>query len=238
MDALAGYESDSTNEKNEAGGALTGLLASYSDDDELVSTDTAEAVETSTINTNQLGIKDVRAEQNNITPAKKRPRRWDNPNDRGDGSIDEIKSNRILPPPQLSTTGPSTSNSKESNEDPFQSLQLFPKDYTLKLREKLTRQLQSQTENPTKEYNRLNEKLNQISSSSASSFASHLKSQHEFGNPRLLKNIIDHFQINPLESHVGNDFGKFEYVERLVVAEEKSRIAAANFSANVGPGGV
>ncbi|KAL7461243.1 hypothetical protein ACHAXS_001664, partial [Conticribra weissflogii] len=132
---------------------------------------------------------------------------------------------------------PSSGISNENNDDPFQSLQLFPEDYTLKLREKLTRQFLSQTDNPSKKHKELNEKLNKISSTLSSSFASHLKSQHEFGNPHLLKNVIDHFQINPLESHVGNKFGKFEFVERLVVAEEKSRVAAANFNANVAPAG-
>ena len=70
---------------------------------------------------------------------------------------------------------------------------------------------------------------NQQETPGKSSFAAHLKSQHEFGNPHLLKTIIDHFQISPLESHVGNSFGGFEYVERMVVAEERARVAAANY---------
>ena len=65
-----------------------------------------------------------------------------------------------------------------------------------------------------------------------SSFATHLKAQHEFGNPHLLKGLTDHFQIQPLDSNISNSFKGFEYVDRLYAAEERSRIAAANF-----PGG-
>ena len=58
-----------------------------------------------------------------------------------------------------------------------------------------------------------------------SSFSAHLKSQREFGNPHLIKMIIDHFQIHPLRSHGGNSFKGFEYADRLMAAEEGARIA-------------
>ena len=70
-----------------------------------------------------------------------------------------------------------------------------------------------------------------------SSFSAHLKSQREFGNPHLLKTIIDHFQIHPLRSHGGTSFKGFEYADRLMAAEERARIAqATNYDA--GNGGV
>jgi hypothetical protein len=66
--------------------------------------------------------------------------------------------------------------------------------------------------------------------SSSSSSSSHLKSQCEFGNPHLLRTIIDHYRIRPLESHTCNFFEGFEYIDRLLVAEERARIARGDES--------
>ena len=118
--------------------------------------------------------------------------------------------------------------------DPFQSLIVSTKDYTSELRQSLAQQLQAQTCNMSEKQKRLADKLKllkeQTSSSSSSSFASHLKSKQEFGNPHLLKDVIDHFQIIPLDSSK-QQFKPFEFLDRLQLSEEKARIAAANYNA-------
>mmetsp|Transcript_15261 Transcript_15261/g.29062 ORF Transcript_15261/g.29062 Transcript_15261/m.29062 type:complete len:313 (-) Transcript_15261:729-1667(-) len=192
---------------------------------------------------------------------KKRRRRWDNPNE---DPIASANIDNVLPPPSLLDTSATTNNNNNNKEktssDHFQSSLLFQKDYTKELRQKLSQQLQIQSQNKdeiiSKDKQQLTKKLeqlhikfhrsNQSSSSgdgaanapSSSSFAAHLKSQKEFGNPHLLKSIIEHYSLSPLgSSHVGNSFGKFEYVDRLVVAEERTRMAAANYNAGMGGGG-
>ena len=57
------------------------------------------------------------------------------------------------------------------------------------------------------------------------SFAQHLKQQKEFGNKSIFNEIIHHFKIHPMGSNVDkNNFGSFEYIERLLVKEEENRI--------------
>jgi hypothetical protein len=131
--------------------------------------------------------------------------------------------------------------------DPFQSLILSTKDYTSQIRQTLTQQYQSQTGNMMSQskQKRLADKLKLLqetiqqneksiqqttsSNNSSASFASHLKSKQEFGNPHLIKDIIDHFQITPLDSR--RQFKPFEFFDRLQISEEKARIAAANYDA-------
>ena len=281
MDDLAGYgSSDSDSNKEEkpsiaAVGALSGLLADYSDDDD-----------DKPIKNNDDGRKNVNgvkggdnsgrngermSEPSSLSknpshgpPTMKRRRRWDNPNfgDTADANYTSALPNidDVLPPPRLLNDASLTSlpdtreKDNKGGDDPFQSLTLFRKDYTEQLRQSLSRQLQSQsmTTQTSKEM-QLSKKLEQmfvtfhqdqavsvesnVPHNASSSFAAHLKSKREFGNPHLLRNIIDHFQIDPLESHTGNLFRGFEYVERLVVAEEKSRIAAANYEVGISGGG-
>ncbi len=45
----------------------------------------------------------------------------------------------------------------------------------------------------------------------------------KFGNPRLLRTIIDHYRIRPMESHSSRAiiFKGFDYVDRLLVVEER-----------------
>ena len=136
----------------------------------------------------------------------------------------------MLPTPKLSSTGT------------FQSLTTFNKDYTTNLRRKLAQQLQTQTRQRGDtviplEKQQLNDKLEQLyekfqqnESSSTSSFAKHIKNQEDFGNPHLLKSVIDHYELKGLGSNIGNSFKSFEQIDRLVVAEEKARIAQANNS--------
>jgi len=173
-------------------------------------------------------------------PTNKRRRRWDNPNE------DVLPD--VIPPPTLLTD--------TTNQDPYHSLALFQKDYTTSLRHKLSQQLQIQSqtyetggaasmENQQliQTLERLHDQFQQKKPSNggdahsaatpptSSSFAAHLKSKREFGNPHLLKTVIDHFHIQPLESHVGNTFKEFEYVDRLISAEERARAAAINYDA-------
>jgi hypothetical protein len=57
------------------------------------------------------------------------------------------------------------------------------------------------------------------------SFAQHLKQQKEFGNKSIFNEIIDHFKIHPMGSNIDkNNFGSFEYIERLLVKEEENRL--------------
>ena len=265
MDALAGYGSDSgSDESNKAaaegggGGALSGLLAQYSDD-----SDDNEHETTNNQNGTDANIPIASSSSKEICDAegkevngegqpKKRKRRWDNPNEDITVNVDSV-----LPPPQLSNncdTGKINNGHKKENS--FQSMMLFPKDYTTELRQKLARQYQNQSSQSgselSKEKQQLNTKLEQLhnkfhsnnngskNEEEAESFATHLKSQHEFGNPRLLKTIIEHFDISPLESHVGKNssFKSFEYVDRLMSAEERARIAAANYHGAPSAGGM
>mmetsp|Transcript_6227 Transcript_6227/g.9838 ORF Transcript_6227/g.9838 Transcript_6227/m.9838 type:complete len:280 (+) Transcript_6227:128-967(+) len=210
----------------------------------------------SSINGGEYG-KDIMAEEKKIDAGvkeagsdghpKKRRRRWDNPNEDPISSINIVN---VLPPPSLLTISADkdTVNGCRSSDNPFQSSLLFQKDYTTELRQTLSQQLQTQSQGKeiSKEKQQLNMKLEQLhdtfqqknqapgDTSSASSFAAHLKSQKEFGNPHLLKSIIEHYSLTPLESHVGNSFNGFEYVDRLMSAEEKARIAAANYDAGMG----
>ncbi|KAL7538708.1 hypothetical protein ACHAXR_012830 [Thalassiosira sp. AJA248-18] len=256
MDALAGYGSDSDSDedtKPSGGGALAGLLAHYSDDSD------ANENGTRTHNPNENGANGKKSEGKDIAEekktngeghTKKRRRRWDNPGEDVDGISVNVDS--VLPPPPL-MTGTSTKDSDDGSQNCSDPMMLFQKDYTAKIREKLAQQLQNQSQgkDASPEKQQLNKKLEQLhnkfhqnkdhaadntTTSSVSSFAAHLKSQHEFGNPHLLKNIIDHFNISPLESHVGNSFSGFEHVDRLMSAEERARIAAANYGAGMGGG--
>ncbi|KAL9190235.1 hypothetical protein ACHAXT_007446 [Thalassiosira profunda] len=272
MDALAGYGSDSASDDDAnptSGGALSGLLAHYSDESDGEGENDAVAKQGARADAKvpatapkEPAGKDGGEEKvtggggghqspgmgDDGKPAQKRRRRWDNPhdNENGDRAVD---ANSVLPPPPLLAA----TNDKEGGADPFQSMMHFKKDYTIDLRRKLAQQMQQQqkaqgTEQST-EKRQLGQRLQQLhekfhatkvgstDNPPAPSFAAHLKSQHEFGNPHLLKTIIDHFDISPLESHSGNAFKRFEDIERLASAEERARIAKANYDAGLGSGG-
>ena len=240
MDALAGYgSSDDSSKASSSGAGIKGLLGHLSDDE---SHDDEGAASTKQ-NSDEAGPMKEKGDDEGVAngdgvnvgkPEKKRRRRrWDNPNEVGSAKIGDV-----LPPPTLLKGTPN------EEKDSFQSIALSKKDYTAELRQKLSRQLQtqqSQGEEIPAGKQQLNSKLQQLydkfhaegnDSSSVTSFAAHIKSQHEFGNPHLLKNIIDHFEIKPLDSHVGNSFKGFEYVDKLVAAEERARInQSANYDA-------
>lgn len=217
MDALAGYGSDS-NDSMVAGDSID-LLGHYSsssgDDGKRDDCDGAEEKQLNVNENNSPGDTLADGDQ-----PKKRRRRWDNP-DGAKINNNILNADCVLPPPTFLSTS-------TTDDHPFQSLTLFKKDHTTDLRVKIAQQLQShQTLQDNTEASSTNIQLNTLrenfSSSSTKSFANHLKSQHDFGNPYLLKNVIDHFGINPLESHVGNTFKSFEQVHRLIQAEERVR---------------
>ena len=205
MDALAGYgsDSDSSQDNKNPAGALSGLLGSCSDSD------------------------DEQGNTSNEPPVKKAKQGECDDANRADVTETKIQHFAdVLSNPKL----------LDASCDPFQSLSLFTKDYTVGLREKLLQQIQSQTqsaERQDKRQQQLTKKLEQMyetfqsANNGSNSFATHLKSQHTFHNPHLLKDIITHFEIQPLESNTGNKFAEFEYVDRIMSAEERSRIAAS-----------
>jgi len=260
MDALAGYgSSDSSGSSNQEVGnsgtktGISGLIGHYSDDSDVdeqnkVTTHTvhhapqpgvsggpiSEVVKKGVQNEDAQEVNDGGEEKQQVDgQPKKRQRRWD---------VDMTANNTInidslLPAPTLLS----------SSTDPFQSMTLFDKDHTTELRKKLAEQLQTQTQAQegklgstekqqqlTKKLEQLYDKFQQNHQPDGSSFAAHLKSSHEFGNPNLIKTVIDHFEIKPLESHVGNSFKGFETVDRLMAAEERARIVAANYDAGSG----
>ena len=245
MDALAGYgSSDSSGSSNQGevgsnSGTKTGihgLIGHYSDDsndDELNKTHTSGGPDSEVVEKGEESgetQQEINDGQVDGQP-KKRRRRWDA--DMTTNNTINIES--LLPAPTLSLSSSST--------DPFQSMTLFDKDHTTGLRQKLAEQLQTQTQAQegklalTEKQQQLNKKLDQLYDKfqqNKSSFAAHLKSSHEFGNPNLIKTVIDHFEINPLSSHVGNSFKGFETVDRLMAAEERARIVAANYDAGSG----
>jgi hypothetical protein len=246
MDALAGYGSGSDSDDQEskplASGALSGLLAAYSyDDDDNSSKGGAPSASEVSGGDASLSTKQNDDRASSKDPPMKRQKRWDNPADAYHATTSAQSVTKVLPAPQQHTNEGDTTNNS------YQSMMLVNTDYTTHLSNTLSQQLQSQTSQtvkPSEKQQKLSKKLDQMyntfqhqnqdnaSSNNAppqKSFAAHLKSQHEFGNPHLLTSVIEHFQINPLESNVGNSFKGFEYVERQVVAEEKSRVAAANY---------
>lgn len=273
MDALAGYGSDSDSDeenKSPGGGGLSGLLDHYSDDSD-VNANNGKAShqnganlkapeDSSSINGEDSGKVDKAEEtiissgDNEARPARKRKRRWDNPNE---DPIITVNIDAVLPPPTLraASADKGTNDGHQIGTDnSFQSTLLFQKDYTKELRQKLSQQLQNQSQGKeaSSEMHQLNKKLEQLydklqgeraeatdvgGTASAPSFAAHLKSQKEFGNPHLLKSIIEHYSLNPLESHAGGSFSRFEYADRLASAEERARIAAANYDAGAGASG-
>mmetsp|Transcript_16982 Transcript_16982/g.29232 ORF Transcript_16982/g.29232 Transcript_16982/m.29232 type:complete len:273 (+) Transcript_16982:88-906(+) len=272
MDALAGYGSDSDSDEDNkpsggggGGGALSGLLTHYSDDSDNDEADNngANGTKPEEGDGNVAEEKKVdggdgvvKQAESSDAHAKKKRRRWDNP-DTSTNNATNI--DNLLPPPSLSK--PTLDDDTDNATNRFQSTLLFEKDYTAELRQKLSRQLQNQSQSSdkdnetSKETQRLSKKLQQLhdtfhpknatatatngdssssSSSSSSSFATHLKSQKEFGNPHLLKSIIEHYSLNPLGSHVGTDnFMGFEYIDRLMPAEERARIAATSYAAGM-----
>jgi hypothetical protein len=264
MDALAGYGSDTDSSDDRVGGVGNDandavLAASFGDDRKDCGSVTnghcIGAITTTKINGDACVEDPNGNNQGSICverTTRKRRRRWDDP---GEKQNDEDKSALVslLPPPELSIDG------LEEDTDPFRLLGLFPRDCTTRLREDLSRQLRMQLEQSTTSkgkddrLERLNNKLERLYdrfqggtttdatssndhgvTASPSSFSTHLKSQREFGNPALIHNIIDHFKINPLGSHGGNTFKRFEYADRMA-AEERARVAqASNYDASVG----
>eukprot|EP00984_Skeletonema_dohrnii_P034867 scaffold33836_cov239-Skeletonema_dohrnii-CCMP3373.AAC.1 len=246
MDALGGYGSSDSSD-NDSGddkpkSALSGLLANLSDasdDEDDAHTAAAAAAPTDATTDNE-------GNEANEPPQKKMRRGGEELDSTYHDSISRPQ-HHVLPPPKVLA---STNNTDDLNTEtaPYQSLILSTKDYTSQLRQTLTQQLKSQaSEMPGTQQKRLADKLKLLqetfqkndnsahqstssssNTTSSTSFAAHLKSKQEFGNPHLLKDIIDHFEITPLDP---KQFKPFEFFDRLQISEEKARIAAANYGA-------
>mmetsp|Transcript_32361 Transcript_32361/g.77340 ORF Transcript_32361/g.77340 Transcript_32361/m.77340 type:complete len:220 (-) Transcript_32361:82-741(-) len=218
MDALAGYDtsdSDGSPPRRERG--LSSLLTTYSDasdgdgkcrdvDDDRTDTK-GELSERASGDTPPGKGEGVVAEGH----ARKRTR-WD--------STKATSKDDALPPPTLSN----------STAEPYDSLHLFEKDYTVALRRKLSNAQKSQSQMSAPEVTQLGRKLEQLkqSASDGTSFASRLANSQEFGNPHLLKSVIENHDIDSLKSHLGNAILPFELADQLMIKEERARIAAAN----------
>ena len=225
MDALANYGSDDSNSSTDDTGK--GLLGHYSDSDSDEAATSSSNIEKANDNIKVEVNKE--GDDDNTTnsvdegqPNKNKRRRWDNPRD--SDATNPIDINSVLPTPKLSST------------DTFQSLTTFNKDYTTNLRRKLSQQLQTQTRQRgdtavSAEKQQLNTNLEQLYEkfqSESLSTGCNIKSNNDFGNPHLLKSVIDHYELKGLGSNIGNSFKSFEQIDRLVIAEEKARIAQAN----------
>lgn len=247
MDALGDYGSSDSSD-NDCGDdtkpkrALSSLLANLSDASDDDDDNEAHAAVAADKTTGDYGN-----ENDELPPNKKMRLGGEEVQDH-----DSVSHHVVLSPPQLLTsTNNNTSQEADvkTDSDPFHSLLLSSKDYTSQIRQTLTQQSKSQTSDMSQKQKQLADRLKllqgtfhksneamqqteQISNSSSnvassSSFAAHLKSKQEFGNPHLLKDVIDHFQITPLDS---KQFKPFEFFDRLQIAEEKARIAAANYN--------
>ena len=222
MDALAGYDtsdSDGSLPRREQEG-LSSLLATYSDDSD-------GDVQSGDVGDDRTGTKGELSGGTSgdcsDTPLgegegavseghTRKRRRWDSPK--------AASKDDALPPPTL----------RNSTTEPNESLHLFEKDYTVALRRKLSDERKSQSLLSAPEVTQLGRKLEQLkqSASDGTSFASRLVKSHEFGNPHLLKSVIENYDIDSLKSHLGNDIRPFELADQLMIKEERARIAAAN----------
>ena len=196
MEALAqGYGSDSSDSSKEEGSnenknALHLLVSNYSDDSD------GGDNNDSNINTN-------RGSKSSHTITKKDFTSGDSPPPPSKRQRQDDK--KTMPPPRISDP---------INDNPFDALTLFTKDYISQKTEQF--QVQSQAiqqqegDGQDKSFTNtiLSTKLNNMyhnfytdgdnGNFSKTSFAKHLKSQKEFGNPHLFPSIISHFGIDPL----------------------------------------
>ena len=180
------------------------------------------------------------------SPKSKRGR-WDN----GGGTCNNGAQESPLPPPKLSSAGSGTKGeAKASNA--FEELIRFDKDYTVQLRANITATAMAQTADGGKVNSEVSQKLDALyknfygaaagsettddESGRPTSFASHLRHQHEFGNPNLFPSVVEQFRIeaggsnmsNQLWKASGGEFRDFESCDRLMAAEEQARFRAAN----------
>ena len=247
------------------GGALAGLLpsdASSSEDERVVpETKTPPAVPTTSAASATPGGSTAPepaatsiggAEGSASSPMKKRPR-WDSG---GDGkNNDATVTTCPLPPPKLSAAGDDGGGGEQVPPNAFEELIRFDKDYTVQLRANLTAAAAAQAGGGSDKTNaKVSQQLNALhktfygatatasgttddESGRPTSFASHLRHQHEFGNPNLFPNVVEQFGIAAGGSNLPNklwkascEFRDFESCDRLMAAEEQARFRAANSS--------
>lgn len=201
MDALGGYsdsDDDDSHKETPTNHILGGLLANYSDEDDEYNSKCSKEVKDSS------------------SPDKKRAK------------ITGVKNNvgpvTSLPPPTLLCDSFST---------PFMSLFEFNKNYTKILPDTPSNYNTNESTTSTSSNEKLNELYQSLTSSSESkSFASHLQSKKDFHNPHMFPSIISHFNIDARASNIRKDiwdphgFQNFEYIDRLVISEEQSRMDA------------
>ena len=242
------------------GGALAGLLpsdASSSEDERVVPEKAPPVPTTSAASATPCGstAREPAATSNNDaegtrSPTKKRPR-WGS----GDGgkNNDTAVTTCPLPPPKLSA---GSSGGGEQVSNAFEELIRFDKDYTVQLRANLTAAAAAQAGGGNDKTNaRVSQQLDALhktfygtanatasgttddESGRPTSFASHLRHQHEFGNPNLFPNVVEQFGIKASGSNLPNELWKascefrdFESCDRLMAAEEQARFRAANSS--------
>ena len=245
-------------------GALAGLLpsdASSSEDERVVPETKAQPVPTTSAASATPGgstapepaaTRNDGTEGSGTSPTKKR-RRWDSGDD--GKSNDTTVTSCPLPPPKLSTADNGGGGEQVSNA--FEELIRFDKDYTTQLRANLTAAAAAQAGGSNDKTNaRVSQQLDALhktfygtganatasgttddESGRPTSFASHLRHQHEFGNPNLFPNVVEQFGIKASGSNLPNELWKascefrdFESCDRLMAAEEQARFRAANSS--------
>ena len=251
MEALAGYGSDSSSDDSSGsaagasssggggGGALAGLLpsdASSSEDERVVPEKAPPVPTTSAASATPCGstAREPAATSNNDAEGTRSP-------------------TCPLPPPKLSA---GSSGGGEQVSNAFEELIRFDKDYTVQLRANLTAAAAAQAGGGNDKTNaRVSQQLDALhktfygtanatasgttddESGRPTSFASHLRHQHEFGNPNLFPNVVEQFGIKASGSNLPNELWKascefrdFESCDRLMAAEEQARFRAANSS--------
>ena len=248
------------------GGALADLLPSdaSSSEDERVVPEKAPPVPTTSAASATPGGSTARepaatstgdTEGSGTSPTKKR-RRWDSGGD--DKSNDTTVTTCPLPPPKLSA-GDNNGGGGEQVSNAFEELIQFDKDYTAQLRANLIAAAAAQAGGGNDKTNaKVSQQLDALhktfygtganayatasvttddESGRPTSFASHLRHQHEFGNPNLFPNVVEQFGIVAGGSNLPNELWKascefrdFESCDRLMAAEEQARFRAANSS--------
>ena len=253
MEGLAGYGSDSSSSSDGGGDrgghgdgdgastaaapALSALLPDASSEEEETNAEDAGKVSAPGEKEGGLGSE------------RKRRRRWDDaaagsaPTEGTEAEAEAAGEGKVpatLPPPRLSGGG-----------DPFGELVRFGSDRTARLRSGLssaaadadadgagTAATAAASDGMSAKLDRMYRNFYSSSSSSFSSpsaeprsFASHLRSQHEFGNPDLFPSVVKHCGIDPMGTNVRARADwkpqDFEMVGRLVEAEERARAASA-----------
>ena len=243
------------------GGALAGLLPSdaSSSEDERVVPETKKAPPAAPDGGStalESAATSNSGDAEGSSPTKKRPRLSDGDKEKCNGAASSCP----LPAPKLSAHSAvgDTSKGGEQVSNAFEELIRFDKDYTGQLRANLTAAAAAQAANggSDKTNAKVSQQLDALhknfygaganasgttddESGRPTSFASHLRHQHEFGNPNLFPNVVEQFGIEAGGSNLPNklwkasdEFRDFESCDRLMAAEEQARFRAANTSSN------